>query len=52
MAKYTHTILPASFENIFKKLGNFERSLAINLTFAKCAHYSIYHQALFLRPAS
>ena len=23
--------------------------LAINLTFSKCAHYSIYHQALFLR---
>ena len=48
MYKYTHKFLPASFENIFKKLGNFERSL-INLTFSKCAHYSINHEALFLR---
>ena len=50
MYKYTHKLLPASFENIFKKLGNFERSLStINLTFSKCAHYSIYHQSLFFR---
>ena len=27
MFKYTHKLLPASFENIFKKLGNLERSL-------------------------
>ena len=26
MYKYTHKLLPASFENIFKKLGNFELS--------------------------
>jgi len=27
MYKYTHKLLPASFENIFKKVGNFERFL-------------------------
>ena len=31
MYKYTHKLLPASFENIFKKLGNFERSLNYQL---------------------
>jgi len=29
LRKYTHKLLPASFENIFKKLGTFERSLDI-----------------------
>ena len=27
MNKYTKTLLPSSFNNTFKKLGNFERSL-------------------------
>ena len=31
MYKYTHKLLPASFENIFKKLGKFERSLNYQL---------------------
>ena len=31
MYKYTHKLLPASFENMFKKLGNFERSLNYQL---------------------
>ena len=35
MYKYTHKLLPASFENIFKKLGNFERSLNSQLDIIK-----------------
>jgi hypothetical protein len=35
MYKYTHKLLPASFENIFKKLGNFERSLNYQLDILK-----------------
>ena len=35
MYKYTHKLLPASFENIFKKLGNFERSLNNQLDILK-----------------
>jgi len=31
----THKLLPASFENIFKKLGNFERSLNYQLDILK-----------------
>jgi len=31
MYKYTNKLLPSSFENIFKKLGNFERSLNYQL---------------------
>ena len=31
MYKYTNKLLPYSFENIFKKLGNFERSLNYQL---------------------
>ena len=49
MYKYTHKLLPASFENIFKSLETLKDLLTINLTFSKCAHYSIYQQALFLR---
>ena len=49
MYKYTHKLLPASFENILKSLETLKDLYTINLTFSKCAHYSIYHQALFLR---
>ena len=35
MFKYTHKLLPASFENIFKKLENFERSLNYQLDIFK-----------------
>ena len=35
MYKYTYKLLPASFENIFKKLGNFERSLNYQLDILK-----------------
>ena len=31
MYYYTHKLIPASFENIFKKFGNFERSLNYQL---------------------
>ena len=49
MCKYSHKLLPASYEIIFKKLGTFEKSLNYQLDILKCAHCSIYHQALFLR---
>jgi len=45
MFKYTHKLLPASFENNFKMLENFERSLNYQLDILKI----VYHQALFLR---
>ena len=35
MYKYTHKLLPASFENMFKKVGNFERSLNYQLDILK-----------------
>ena len=35
MYKYTHKLLHASFKNIFKKLGNFERSLNYQLDILK-----------------
>ena len=35
MYKYTHKLLHASFENMFKKLGNFERSLNYQLDILK-----------------
>ena len=35
MYKYTHKLLPASFENMFLKLGNFERSLNYQLDIFK-----------------
>ena len=35
MNKYTHKLLSASFENIFKKLGNFKRSLNYQLDILK-----------------
>ena len=35
MYKYTHKLLPASFENIFKKLETFERSLNYQLDILK-----------------
>ena len=35
MYKYIHKLLPASFENIFKKLGNLERSLNYQLNILK-----------------
>ena len=35
MYKYTHKLLPASFENNFKMLENFERSLNYQLDILK-----------------
>ena len=35
MYKYTNKLLPTSFENIFKQLGNFERSLNYQIDILK-----------------
>ena len=50
MYKYTHKLLSASFENIFKKLGNFERSLNYQLDILKmCSLQYLPSSALLKR---
>ena len=55
MYKYTNKLLPTSFENIFKKFGNFERSLnyqlnILNMSSLQCYHLSIYPDLQNLPP--
>ena len=49
MYKYTNKLLPTSFENIFKKLGNFERSLNYQLGILKMCSFQYLPSSSLLK---